>query len=57
MAWNDISGDSAQDLINWMHGRENDIANNMEDLGELKSIFREIFERNAGDPVEDALAF
>lgn len=57
MEFSDISGDSVQDLVNWMHGRESDIAADMEDFGELRNIFREIFGRNAGDPVEQALEF
>lgn len=47
----DLNGDQMQDLINWLAGRESDIADGVEDFFELREIFFSLFERNAGEPV------
>ena len=50
-----IDGDDAQDFINWMHTHELDIANDINDFGELKNVFFAIFDRHAGDSKLDSM--
>ena len=53
MSWENISGDSAQDLIEYLESHEDDIKYGINDFGRLRDIFLDIFERNAGDPKPD----
>lgn len=53
MAWKDISGDSAQDLIYYLLSHEDDIKQDINDFGDLRHIFLDIFEREAGEPKPD----
>ena len=53
MAWENISGDAAQDLINWLAAHEDDIKNGINDFGDLRTIFLEIFDRDAGGPMAE----
>ena len=39
-----------QALSNWLYFRENDIANDIEDLGSLRGVFKEVLGHNAGLP-------
>ena len=48
---NKLDDDQMQDLINWLAGRESDIASGSEDFFELREIFFSLFGRNAGEPV------
>lgn len=47
-----IDGDTMQDFINWLSEREQDIADGVEDFGELRPIFFSLFGRNAGEKPE-----
>ena len=51
----ELTAGEAQDFLNWLHGHEKDIQNDINDFGELRKVFRALFEREAGDKEEDAL--
>lgn len=52
METREISPDTMQDLLIWLKYRENDIADGIEDFGELRTLFFELYGRNAGEEDE-----
>lgn len=45
----ELDGDQMQDLINWLAGREAEIADGSEDFFMLRDIFFSLFGRHAGE--------
>lgn len=46
---NEISGDVMQDLVLWLSAHEYEIESGENDFGDLRELFFELFDRNAGE--------
>jgi len=44
-----ISDDAAQDLVDWLAAHEKDISDGINDFGDLRRVFMQIFGRKAGE--------
>ena len=45
-----VDDDTMQDFLIWLSGREDDIADGVEDFGALRNLFHQLVGRNAGEP-------
>jgi len=52
-----VDDDTVQDFLIWLKGRESDIADGIEDFGELQELFHQLYGRNAGEPDADTPLF
>ncbi len=52
-----VDPDVMQDFLIWLSGRENDIAEGVEDFGDLQELFLQLHGRNAGEEIPKELSF
>lgn len=48
-----VDCDVMQDLLIWLHAHEDDIANDINDYGDLKELFCQLYNREAGEIIRD----
>lgn len=48
-----VDPDTMQDFLLWLGSHEDDIQYGINDFGELRELFHQLFDRNAGEPCND----